>query len=121
MLFNELTVEKANLMEKNQKTFFYFWEVDEVQRAAILSLRCIEKVGLSLEQNEPGSKHFQKFLGSLNSDDSLTLPKNKGQRRASNDFYNSFSRATAQFTGNRKKSSPFFVKHGFNALFSHEP
>ena len=57
MLFNELTVEKANLMEKNQKTFFYFWEVDEVQRAAILCLRFIEIVRLSLKQNKPGSKH----------------------------------------------------------------
>ena len=62
-----------------------------MRRAAIFCLRCIEKVGLSLERNEPGSKHVYNGLGGLNSDDSLTFPKNKGQRRASNDFYNSFS------------------------------
>ena len=52
-----MTDEKANLMEKNQKTFFHFLEVDEVQRAAISCLRFIEIVRLSLKQNKPGSKH----------------------------------------------------------------
>ena len=35
------------MSEKNQKTFFDFWEVGEVQRAAIFCLRRCEQVGVS--------------------------------------------------------------------------
>ena len=34
-------------MEKNQKTFFDFWEVGEVQKAAIFYLQSHEKVVVS--------------------------------------------------------------------------
>ena len=40
------------LIEKNQKTFFDFWDVGEVRKAAIFYLRSREKVVVNPEPNE---------------------------------------------------------------------
>ena len=45
-----------NLIKKNQKTFFDFWEVGEVRKAAIFFLGCIEEVGLDAGWFEAGYK-----------------------------------------------------------------
>ena len=37
-------VQEMMLIEKNQKTFFDFWEVGEVQRAAIFCLGASKKL-----------------------------------------------------------------------------
>ena len=44
------------LIEKNLKTFFDFWEVGEVRKAAIFYLQSREKVVVSPEPNEAKCK-----------------------------------------------------------------
>ncbi len=43
-----------SVKEKNQKTFFDFWEVNEVRKAAIFCLGCRGEVGLSSDSNGAG-------------------------------------------------------------------
>ena len=52
-IFSERLVIYLVIIEKNQKTFFYFWEIGEVPKAAIFCLGRREQVEVSPDSKGP--------------------------------------------------------------------